>query len=163
MVISHLVGKAQPAFIEGRSIVENIIVSHEIFKSYNRKWISPRCVRKAYEIMEWDFLGKLLSDLGFPIRFVNWIMKCVSIVSYSLILNEGLTKPFLIKRGLRQGDPMSSDLFVLVMEYLGRELQQLAKNVDFNYHPRCERMGNIHICFADALLIYYRADIGSFT
>lgn len=37
LVISELVGKAQSAFIEGRSIVDNILVSHEIFKSYNRK------------------------------------------------------------------------------------------------------------------------------
>ncbi|XP_049394711.1 uncharacterized protein LOC125859002 [Solanum stenotomum] len=45
------------------------------------------------------------------------------------------------------------------MEYLGRELKQMATNVDFNYHPSCERMNSIHICFADDLLMYCRADL----
>lgn len=66
-------------------------------------------------------------------------MKCVSTVSYSLIINGGLTKPFPAKRGLRQGDPMSPYVFVLAMKYLGRELQQLATNVDFNYHQGVKR------------------------
>jgi len=54
---------------------------------------------------------------------------------------------------------MSPYLFVLAMEYLGRELKQMATNVDFNYHPRCERLNIIHICFADDLLMYCRADL----
>jgi len=118
------------------------MVSHELFKSYNRKGISPRCVlkvdlRKAYDTLEWVFLEKLLSDLGFPAKFVHWIMTCVSTISYSLLLNGGLTPLFPAKRGIRQGDPMSPYLFVLDMEYLGREINQLALKRDFNYYPRC--------------------------
>jgi len=105
-VISGLVDKAQSAFVKGRSIVDNFMVSHEIFKSYNRKWISPRCVlkvdlRKAYDTLDWGFLERLMSDMGFPAKFVQWIMKCISTVSYSLLLNGGLTEPFPAQRGLR--------------------------------------------------------------
>lgn len=49
-------------------------------------------------------------------------------------VNGGLTNPFQAKRGLRQGYPISPYLFVLSLEYLGRELQPLTKNGDFNYH-----------------------------
>jgi len=106
LVISGLVDKAQSAFVKGRSIVDNFMVSHEIFKSYNRKWISPRYVlkvdlRKAYDTLDWGFLERLMSDMGFPAKFVQWIMKCISTVSYSLLLNGGLTEPFPAQRGLR--------------------------------------------------------------
>lgn len=50
-------------------------------------------------------------------------------------------------------------LFVLAMKYLGRELNQLEHNADSNYHPRCERISSIHICFADDVLMYCRADL----
>lgn len=54
-------------------------------------------------------------------------MECVSTVSYSLMLNEGLTKLFQARREMRQEDPMSPYLFVIAMEYLHREMQQLAQ------------------------------------
>lgn len=163
-VLPGLIGSSQSAFIEGRSILDNIIFSHELFKCYGRKWISPRCVlkvdlRKAYDSPEWCFLKQLMIDMGFPAKFISWIMNCVTTVSYSLLINGGLTKPFKAKRGLRQGDPMSPYLFVLSMEYLGRELEQLAKNGNFNYHPRCRKLKSIHVCFADDLLMYCRADL----
>ncbi|XP_016506388.2 uncharacterized protein LOC107824163 [Nicotiana tabacum] len=47
------------------------------------------------------------------------------------------------------------------MEYLQREMMQLAENGDFNFHPRCRKMGITHICFADDLLMFCIADIES--
>ncbi|XP_075100659.1 secreted RxLR effector protein 78-like [Nicotiana tabacum] len=118
-------------------------------------------LRKAYDTLEWGFLRRNLIDLGFPFKFVQWIMACVTTMSYSLVLNGGLTKPFKGKRGTKQGDPMSPYLFVIAMEYLGRELRQLHKNGDFNFHPRCRNLNTTHICFADDLLMYCRADFES--
>nr|XP_009774720.1 PREDICTED: uncharacterized protein LOC104224729 [Nicotiana sylvestris] len=86
-------------------------------------------------------------------------MECVSTVSYSLLFNGGVTPRFQAKRGLKQGDPMSTYLFVLVMEYLNRSLKQLRHNPDFNYHPRCNKMEIVHICFADDLIMCCRADV----
>lgn len=99
VVISNLVGCSQSAFVEGRSIIDNIMFSLEIFKSYSRKWISPRPVlkvdlRKAYDTLEWSFLNRLLVEMEFPIKFISWIMVCVSILTYSLLLNGRRTTPF---------------------------------------------------------------------
>lgn len=63
-------------------------------------------------------------------------MEYISTVSYSRLINGGLTTFFQAKRGIRRGDPMSPYLLILVMEYLGRELKAMATNSDFNYHPK---------------------------
>ncbi|XP_075086204.1 uncharacterized protein LOC142168927 [Nicotiana tabacum] len=94
------------------SNVDNILFSHELFKGYSRKRISPRCVlkvdlRKVYDSTECSFLRRMLIALGFPFKIVQWIMACVTTVSYSLMLNGGLTPPFKGKGGIREGDPIA--------------------------------------------------------
>lgn len=97
-VIDMIIGRSQSTFIEGRSIIDNIIFSHELFKGYNRKGISARCIlkvdiKKVYDSLDWHFLRCMLADLGFPQKFINSVMECVTTVSYSLVFNGGLTKP----------------------------------------------------------------------
>ncbi|XP_059310806.1 uncharacterized protein LOC132062204 [Lycium ferocissimum] len=103
----------------------------------------------------------VLIEFGLPNRMVEWVITCVTTVSYSLVINGGLTERFQAKKGLRQGDPMSPYLFVLVMEYLNRSLKQLRYDPNFNYHPKCSRQELVHICFADDLIMCCRADKGS--
>lgn len=98
-------------------------------------------------------------DLGFLDKFTYLIMTCMTTFSYSLLLNGGLNKPFKANRGIRQGDLMPPYLFVLAMEYLGRELSHLTANGDFNFHPRCRKLKSIHICFEDNLCMYYMTDL----
>ncbi|XP_075101803.1 uncharacterized protein LOC142177231 [Nicotiana tabacum] len=145
IVVDYIVGPAQSVFIEGRNILDNVILAHELVKGYTQKCVSPRClikvdIRKAYDSMEWPFLKMVLLEYGIPAKFVDMIMECVTTVSYSLLLNGGLTPKFQAKKGLRQGDPMSLYLFVLVMEYLNRSLKTLEQIPDFNYHPRADRI-----------------------
>ncbi|XP_056698045.1 uncharacterized protein [Spinacia oleracea] len=100
----------------------------------------------------------MLSELGFPVKFVNWVMQCLYSVSYSIMINGCPTKPIPAKKGLRQGDPISPYLFSLGMEYLSRCLPALADNPEFSYHPRCKKLDLTHMMFADDLLMFSRAD-----
>lgn len=105
----------------------------------------------------------MLADLGFPIKFINWFMECICSVSYSLVLNGELTKPFQGKKGIQQGDLMSPYLFVLAMKYLNRKLNWLDKDKGFHYHPRCKNLEIKHISFVDDLLLFCKAKITSVT
>lgn len=56
--------------------------------------------------------------MGFGNRFTRWIMWCVTTATISVIVNSSACEPFRIQRGFRQGDPLSSLLFIIVSEYL---------------------------------------------
>ncbi|KAH0636256.1 hypothetical protein KY289_036171 [Solanum tuberosum] len=45
------------------------------------------------------------------------------------------------------------------MEYLQRELDEIKHNKDFKYHPRCKKLGVVHICFVDDLLMFCKDDL----
>lgn len=107
-------------------------MSHELVKGYGRCNISPRCMikvdmQKAYDSVEWIYIEKVLRLLGFLVLFVKWIMACLRTVSYTVIINGQPAPPFVAKKGLRQGDPMSPFLSVIAMEYLSRLLRSLKR------------------------------------
>ncbi|KAL2240805.1 UNVERIFIED_CONTAM: hypothetical protein Sindi_0721700 [Sesamum indicum] len=106
--------------------------------------IPPRCalkvdIRKAYDTVDWDFLIAAMEMFGFPSTFVKWIEECVSTPSFSVGLNGKPHGFFRGARGLRQGDPLSPYLFVLVMEVLHLGFLQLIDQEEiFSYHWKCE-------------------------
>ncbi|XP_062085791.1 uncharacterized protein LOC133791900 [Humulus lupulus] len=69
-------------------------------------------------------------------------------------MNGRVQGSFLGRKGLRQGDPISPLLFVLVMEYFTRLLIQATKNKEFRYHPSCKKLKLVSLCFADDLVLF---------
>ncbi|KAL9664729.1 hypothetical protein QQ045_020136 [Rhodiola kirilowii] len=161
-VLKYLVNQSQSAFIEGRNIAYNISLFQELLGNYKRKHVSKRCmlkldISKAYDSVEWDFLKQAMEIFGFPVRFIQWIMACVSSVKFSVLVNGGLEGYFGSRRGLRQGDPMSPYLFTLVMEVLSRLLVNLKRSGSFSFHPKCGRNNLNHLMFADDVIIFSKA------
>lgn len=78
--------------------------------------------------------------LNFPSHFINLFMECVSTPKSSLIFYGNLHGYFASKRGLRKGDPVSTLLFEISMEYLSRILKNLEVLEGFSYDPRCMAM-----------------------
>ncbi|KAL0282289.1 UNVERIFIED_CONTAM: Retrovirus-related Pol polyprotein from type-2 retrotransposable element R2DM [Sesamum radiatum] len=144
-----------------------IISANELFSGYNQRNLPPRCalkvdLRKAYDTVEWDFLKAALTLFGFPERFIQWIAECVTTPSYSVCINGAPHGFFRGARGLRQGDPMSPFLFVLVMEVLTLILRQrIEQNGGFLLHWRCEAVQLFQLSFADDLLLFSKAEPNS--
>ena len=81
-------------------------------------------IEKAYDNVDWRFLQYILGRIGFGVKWRRWIHFCVFTVRFSVLVNGSPAGFFQSYRGLRQGDPMSPLLFILVMEALSRLLQR---------------------------------------
>lgn len=135
-VLPYLIDKTQSAFIKGRSIVDNVLLMQEVVRGYHRDSGSPRCsikvdLMKAYDSVDWGFLIDTLSAMGFPSIFIQWISQCISTAYYSVIINGSLEGFFPGRRGLRQGDPISPYLFLIVMQGFSEIFKQKASRSNF--------------------------------
>uniref|UniRef100_A0A2N9GXY8 Reverse transcriptase domain-containing protein n=1 Tax=Fagus sylvatica TaxID=28930 RepID=A0A2N9GXY8_FAGSY len=96
--------------------------------------------------------------MGFNGTWVKIIMKCLSIVNYSVLLNGNPMATFSPSRGLRQGDPLSPYLFLLCAEGLSALLRR--GEVDFLYRGVAVSRGGprvTHLLFADDCMLFFRA------
>ncbi|GJW13857.1 RNA-directed DNA polymerase, eukaryota, reverse transcriptase zinc-binding domain protein [Tanacetum coccineum] len=128
------------AFVAGRHIQDNVLLTQELLKGYDRKRGPKRVsfkidTHKAYDTMNWSFT---INVNGEHCGFVKG------------------------GRGLRQGDPMSPYLFTLVMECFTLMMEKNVKrNPSFQYHFSCTIMELTHVCFADDLLVFCHGDVES--
>lgn len=161
-LLPNLVNKNQSAFIRGRQIQDNILLMHEMVKNYKRVGGPKDCaikvdIMKAFDMVKWDYLTLLLKKMGFPEKYVNWIWLCVS-RPFSINLNGSLVGNFKSSRGIRQGDPLSPCLFVLIMESFTQILKSKIMGSSFKYHSKCKYLDLSSLAFADDLFILSKAE-----
>ncbi|GJR80252.1 putative RNA-directed DNA polymerase [Tanacetum coccineum] len=165
--LKYLISSNQSAFVPGRSISDNILLTHELMHNYHLDRGVPRCafkvdIQKAYDTVDWEFLKAALEGFGFHNTMIRWIMECVTTTSFSISINGSLYGHFKGKRGLRQGDPISPYLFTIVMEVLTLMLKRRVREVEgFTYHRYCSNMELINLCFADDLFLFAHGDTSS--
>jgi hypothetical protein len=75
-------------------------------------------IAHAFNSVAWPFLIEVLRHVGFPNGWINWVSVPLSTTSTCVLLNRLSGSRICHARGLRQGDPLSSMLFLLVMEVL---------------------------------------------
>jgi hypothetical protein len=79
-------------------------------------------IARAFDSVSWSLLFEVLRKLGFGPRFCEWVAILLSTASTRVMLNGEPGPPIWHRRGLRQGDPLSPILFVLVINTLNRLL-----------------------------------------
>ena len=165
-VLDKVISKSQNAFVKGRQILDALLIANELVDSTMRmKELGMVCkldIEKAYDSISWEFLYQVMGRMGFSSRWLSWINWCISIASFSVLINGSPACFFLSSKGLWQGDPLSPYLFVIGMEALSCLINRA---VEGNYLSgsriavrRGEDLVISHLLYADDTLIFSKAN-----
>ena len=121
-VLPRVVHHNQCAYVKDRTICDAVRSIEDILDYTKRYQIEGRLIsidfKKAFDSVSRDFLFRALFAFHFGPSFIQWISTFYNNIS-SCVLNNGFsTAPFEVQRGVRQGDPLSSYLFIIFSEML---------------------------------------------
>ncbi|GKV19934.1 hypothetical protein SLEP1_g30130 [Rubroshorea leprosula] len=165
-VLDNIIGECQMAFIKGRQIVDNIVIANETIDAAKRNKIASFVLKvdfeKAYDKVCWKFLDYMMSRMGFDSKWRRWISECLKTAETSILLNGSATRQVKINRGLRQGDPLSPYLFLLVAEGLNGIISSAINHGLFEGINIGNRgMIISHLQFADDSILFGKAMEGN--
>jgi hypothetical protein len=115
--------------------------------------------KKAYHRIEWNYLQAIMLKLEFHQLWVQLIMRLVSSVSFSVLLNGDCLSSFKTTREIRQGDPISPYLFFIAAEGLSCLLKSQSLSSELSgikVAPTAPMLS--HILFTDDSLLFFKAN-----
>lgn len=94
IVLLEIISPNQSEFVPERLIFDIIVAYENMHTMHNRmKWIKDGFMAlkldmsNAYDRVEWSFLKAALNKMRFDEKWVDLIMRCVSTVSCSILIN----------------------------------------------------------------------------
>eukprot|EP00253_Pinus_taeda_P008941 PITA_08941 len=162
-ILSKNISSEQFGFLDGRQIHEAIGVAQETIHSIKQKIKKGAVIKidlsKAYDRICWTYLRMMLTHLGFKVDFINWIMGCVSSVSFAVLINGAASSFFKGQRGLRQGCPLSPLLFLLVAEGLSRLISEAKRTGMIKGLEVAANLFITHLLFVDDILLFTNGNL----
>jgi hypothetical protein len=164
-ILEKIISVPQNAFVKGRHILDSVLIASECLDSRIKSGISGvLCkldITKAFDHVNWKFLLYMLKRCSFGDKWVSWISHCISSARHSVLVNGSLPGFFNSSRGLKQGDPLSPLLFIVVMEALSKILSgavDCGRLSGFSVGSRPTVINISHLLFADDILVFCEAN-----
>ena len=153
-VLYKLIHKDQNGFVPGRTIHESLRNTQDIIDHIKKKNKTGMMIlvdfKKAFDSISHEYIYKVLRSFGFCEYIIKWIKILIGNYYVSTINGGRISNRFKLNRGCKQGDPISSAIFILAIEILCEKLRNSPTLKGLSY-----KTGNILLSlFADDMTIF---------
>ena len=120
-----LIGPYQCGFRPGKSTIDQIFTLRQILEKTHENQIDTHHLfvdyKAAFDSPRRDCLYATMSEFGIPAKLIRLCRMTLSNTCSSVKVGNDLSETFNTERGFRQGDPLSCDLFNIIMEGILRK------------------------------------------
>jgi len=164
ILLHRCISHEQSIFVEGQSILDNIIIASEMINHLRCKRkgkIGEIAIKidisKTFDRVHPNYLFGMMNKMSFHEKWIGWMKMCLETINFSVVgINEDSIEPIILVRGLRQGDSFSPYLFILCTKDLTTLIKRAESIGDLHGVKVCKGTPNLsHLLFADDCCCFF--------
>ena len=113
-------------------------------------------MQKAFDSLDHSFLFKIMKKMGFAKSFIQWIKLFYTDIESICLVNGHRGDSFKIKRGVRQGCPLSMILYIIAQEPMYQAIKKTQQIEPISIPSQPIKM----LGYADDSTFSVKSDIG---
>lgn len=158
-----MINPLQTSFVSGRSIDENIIITKEVAHIFHKAKRGRNIMAlkidlpKAFDSLKWGFIRDTLIVFAIPDNLVHLIMSLISSSNNFCLWNGEVTQSFKLTRGIRQGGPLFSYIFVLCLERLTQLIDASVTSKHWKPLAILRDLSISHLFYVDDVFLFGQA------
>jgi ribonuclease HI/exonuclease III len=154
--VPEIINTDQAGFIRNRNIFDQVkttkLVIDYMCRANKRGAVIALDQEKAYDKILHPYLWKVMEKFEFPAEFIRIIQSLYDNAETTVMVNGELSQPFLVRRGVRQGDALSCLLFDIAIEPLAERIRK-SRDIEGVRIPGTRRFLKIKL-FADDTTVF---------